>query len=235
VKQKTLILLLVGIVVLILGVIGILLLEHYGLKELIAIVGYPGLFAIVFAESGLFFGFFLPGDSLIVTAGLLASQDYFNIYYLLLILPVAAIAGDSVGYWFGKKVGPKIFSEESSALLNKKHLAEAHKFYDKHGGKTIIIARFIPIIRTFAPIVAGVAQMEYVRFLSYNLAGGLLWTIGMLLLGYFLGNTIPDVDRYLLPIIGIIVFLSLLPPMYEYYKHNKGKIFDNFMNLVNKI
>lgn len=223
-RKKIFFLLLVGVAVLILGVIGILLLEHYGLKELIAIVGYPGLFAIVFAESGLFFGFFLPGDSLLVTSGLLASQNYFNIYYLLAILPAAAIAGDSVGYWFGKKVGHRIFNEESSVLLSKKHLEDAHKFYDKHGGKTIIIARFIPVIRTFAPIVAGVAQMEYGRFLSYNLFGGLLWTMGMLSLGFFLGNTIPDVDKYLLPIIGIIVFLSLLPPMYEYYKHNKGKI-----------
>lgn len=219
---------------LILGVIGILLLEHYGLKELIAIVGYPGLFAIVFAESGLFFGFFLPGDSLLVTAGLLASQDYFHILTLLLLLPLAAVGGDSVGYWFGKKVGPKIFTEEGNVLLDKKHLQNAHRFYDKYGGKTIIIARFVPVIRTFAPIVAGVAQMEYGKFISYNIVGGISWTVGMLTIGYFLGNVIPDVDKYLLPIIGIIIFLSLLPPMYEYYHHNKEKIFGAYMKAVSK-
>jgi membrane-associated protein len=139
-----------------------------------------------------------------------------------ILLPFGAIAGDSVGYWFGKKVGSRIFTEKN-ALLDKKHLASAHRFYEKHGGKTIIIARFVPIIRTFAPIVAGVAKMEYRTFLSYNIIGGLGWTLGMLGLGYFLGNVIPDVDKYLLPIIGVIVFVSLIPPFWEYYQHNKGK------------
>jgi membrane-associated protein len=234
-KKKILLLLSLGSLLLIVGVLGLFLLEHYGLKELIAIVGYPGIFAIVFAESGLFFGFFLPGDSLLVTTGLLASQNYFNIYTLLFFLPMAAIAGDSVGYWFGHKVGPKIFTEKDSFLLDKKHLDRANKFYDKHGGKTIIIARFIPIIRTFAPIVAGVAQMHYRKFISYNFFGGVLWTIGMLSLGFFLGNVIPDVDKYLLPIIFIIVFLSFLPPLIEYYQHNRGKIFSNFMDAINKV
>ncbi len=234
-KKKIIILLALGSVALILAVIGLLLLEHYGLKELIAIVGYPGITAIVFAESGLFFGFFLPGDSLLVTTGLLASQAYFNFYLLLLILPLAAIGGDSVGYWFGKKVGPKIFSEKGSVLLDKKHLEQAHKFYEKYGGKTIIIARFIPVIRTFAPIVAGVAQMSYSKFISYNIFGGLLWTWGMLFIGYFLGSVIPDVDKYLLPIIAIIVFLSLLPPLFEYYQHNKEKIHSHFVKKVKKI
>lgn len=231
-KKKIILFLLAGSVMLILGVIGLFFLEHYGLKEIIAIVGYPGIWAIVFAESGLFFGFFLPGDSLLVTTGLLASQDYFSFTTLLIILPIAAILGDSVGYWFGKKVGPKIFNEEKSLLLDKKHLDEAHKFYNKHGGKTIIIARFIPIIRTFAPIVAGVAQMEYSKFLSFNIIGGAAWTISMLTLGYFLGNIIPDVDKYLLPIIAIIIFLSLLPPLIEYYKENKGNIMGNFMDKI---
>jgi membrane-associated protein len=234
-RKKFVLLLLVGSLVLALAVLGIIMLEHYGLKELIAIVGYPGIFAIVFAESGLFFGFFLPGDSLIVTTGLLASQDYFKILYLLIFLPFAAIAGDSVGYWFGKKVGPKIFTEKDSLLLDKRHLDNAHRFYQKYGGKTIIIARFIPIIRTFAPIVAGVAQMEYPKFLSYNVIGGTLWTIGMLSIGYFLGNIIPDVDRYLLPLIALIIFLSLLPALVEYYKHNRGKIFSNFMDTISNL
>jgi membrane-associated protein len=231
-RKKMLMLLVLGSVVLFLATAILILLKQYGLKELIAIVGYPGIWAIVFAESGLFFGFFLPGDSLLVTSGLLASQDYFNFYHLLLILPIAAILGDSVGYWFGKKVGPKIFTDDKSLLLDKRHLQEAHRFYEKHGGKTIIIARFIPIIRTFAPIVAGVAQMDYKNFLSFNIIGGTLWTIGMLTLGYTLGNIIPDVDKYLLPVIAIIIFLSLLPPIIEYYKNNKGEIFNQFMDKI---
>lgn len=234
-RKKVLLFLLIGSALLILGVFGMLLLEHYGLKDLIAIVGYPGITAIVFAESGLFFGFFLPGDSLLVTTGLLASQNYFNILILYLILPLAAVLGDSVGYWFGKKVGPRIFTEEDSLLLDKKHLENANKFYEKHGGKTIIIARFIPIIRTFAPIVAGVAKMDYKKFLSYNIFGGIFWTIGMLTIGYFLGNIIPNVDKYLIPIIAIIVILSLIPPFWEYYQHNKGKIFSKFMDRIKKI
>ncbi len=234
-RKKVLLFLLSGSALLILGVFGMLLLEHYGLKHLIAIVGYPGITAIVFAESGLFFGFFLPGDSLLVTTGLLASQNYFNILILYLILPLAAVLGDSVGYWFGKKAGPKIFTEEDSLLLDKKHLENASKFYEKHGGKTIIIARFIPIIRTFAPIVAGIAKMDYKKFLSYNIFGGISWTIGMLTIGYFLGNVIPNVDKYLIPIIAIIVILSLVPPFWEYYQHNKGKIFSKFMDKMKKI
>jgi len=208
---------------------------HFDLKELIQTVGYVGLFAIVFAESGLFFGFFLPGDSLLVTAGLLATQGFFRIEILLVLLAFAAISGDSMGYWMGKKFGKRIFSREKSLLFDKKHLDRAHAFYEKHGGKTIILARFIPIIRTFAPIVAGIADMDYKKFLSFNLFGGLLWSWGMLLLGYFLGSVIPDVDKYMIPIIGIIIFLSLLPPIIEGYKHNKGKIFAKFMDLVSKL
>lgn len=234
-KKKILFLLVIGSLILLLGVVGLLLLEHFGLKNLIAYVGYPGITAIVFAESGLFFGFFLPGDSLLVTTGLLASQSYFNLTYLLFLLPLAAIAGDTVGYWFGRKVGPKIFTEKDSLLLDQKHLDNAHRFYEKHGGKTIIIARFIPIIRTFAPIVAGVAQMHYPRFLSYNIFGGLFWTVSMLLLGFFLGNLIPDVDRYLLPLIALIVFLSFLPPIIEYYRNHKGKILSNFMDTISRL
>jgi len=222
-RRKLILIFILGSLVLTLGVIGLFLLEHFGLKNLIAIVGYPGIIAIVFAESGLFFGFFLPGDSLLVTTGLLASQGYFDILFLLIFLPLAAIAGDSVGYWFGKKVGPKIFTEKDSLFLNTSHLNKAHAFYEKHGGKTIIIARFIPIIRTFAPIVAGVAKMEYAKFLSFNVFGGIFWTVGMLLFGYFLGNVVPNVDKYLIPIIALIIFLSILPPIIEYLKHRYFK------------
>lgn len=207
---------------------------HLDLKELITAVGYAGLFFIVFAESGLFFGFFLPGDSLLVTSGLLASQGFFRIEYLVVLLSIAAISGDSVGYWFGKKVGPSIFKKEKSLLFDRKHIERAHAFYVSHGGKTIIIARFMPIIRTFAPIVAGVGGMDYGRFLLFNVLGGVFWTTGMLLLGYFLGNFIPEVDRYLLPIIALIILLSILPALIEGYKSHKGKIFAKFMDIVSK-
>ncbi len=206
------------------GLVGLVLLEHFGIKKLIQIVGYPGLFAIVYAESGLFFGFFLPGDSLLVTAGLLASQEYFKIEILLALLSLGAVAGDSTGYWFGKKVGPKIFKRENSLLFNKDHLLKAHKFYEKHGGKTIILARFVPFVRTFAPIVAGVAQMDYLKFLSFNIIGGIGWATGMLLIGFFLGNVIPNVDKYLLPLIALIIFLSILPGIVEVYKGNKKRL-----------
>lgn len=191
---------------------------HFDLAEIITTVGYFGIYSIVFAESGLFFGFFLPGDSLLVTAGLLATQDIFSITNLLIFTPIAAIAGDSVGYWMGKKVGHRIFNKEKSLLFNPQHIERAKKFYNKHGKKTIVIARFVPIVRTFAPIVAGVAHMDYKEFIRYNVFGGLLWTWGMLLLGYFLGKSIPDVDKYLIPIIIIIVLASFVPPAIEHYR-----------------
>ncbi len=188
---------------------------HINLPEIIGTIGYLGVTAIIFAESGLFFGFFLPGDSLIVTAGLLATQGYFNIVYLMILLSVAAITGDSVGYFFGKKVGPRIFKKKDSLLFNINHITRAQEFYKKHGGKTIIFARFLPVIRTFAPIVAGVGNMEYKKFLTYNIIGGISWSWGMLLLGYFLGSAIPNVDKYLLPLIFLIIFASLLPSLIE--------------------
>lgn len=226
-----------GTVALVLATVILLIFRQYGIKHLIGIVGYPGLFAIIFAESGLFFGFFLPGDSLLVTAGLLATQEGFGLHILglLPLLAFAAVLGDSVGYWSGRKFGKTIFKQEKSLLFDKKHLDKAHAFYEKHGGKTIILARFVPIIRTFAPIVAGMADMHYDTFLKYNLVGGIGWSAGMLLIGYFLGQVIPDVDHYLLPIIAIIVFISFIPPMYETYKHNKAKIFGRFMDLVAKL
>ena len=195
---------------------------HFDLPYIIQTVGVLGLFFIIFAESGLFFGFFLPGDSLLVTAGLLASQGYFQILVLGFLLMFAAILGDSVGYWFGKKVGPSIFKREDSLLFKKSHLTKAHKFYENHGGKTIILARFIPIVRTFAPIVAGAAGMDYKNFISFNIIGGIGWVWGMLLLGYFLGSAIPNVDTYLFPIIFLIVLLSILPGIIEVIKSRKG-------------
>lgn len=179
--------------------------------KLIESFGYAGLAFIIFAESGLLFGFFFPGDSLLFTAGLLSSRGILNIAAVVAISFVAAVAGDNVGYSFGKKVGPRIFNREKSLLFDKEHLVKAQIFYEKHGSKTIVLARFMPFIRTFAPIVAGVGSMDYKTFFTFNLIGGLLWAVGMPLAGYFLGRVIPDIDKYLLPIIGFIILASVLP------------------------
>ncbi len=178
---------------------------------LIKTVGYLGFFIIVFAESGLLVGFFLPGDSLLFTAGVLASQDYLSIWILLPLAFLGAVAGDSVGYAFGRRVGPKIFTRDDSLFFHKDHIMRASRFYEVHGAKTIVIARFMPVVRTFAPIVAGVGKMHYPTFLFYNIIGGVLWGIGLLLAGYFLGSVIPNIDHYLLPIVAGIIFLSILP------------------------
>src|SRR3989344_5642608 len=173
-------------------------------------VGLLGVSLIIFAESGLFFGFFLPGDSLLFTAGLIASQGHINIVALLFLTFAAAVLGDNVGYWFGARVGPKLFTRERSFIFRPEHIVKTKAFYERYGKKTIILARFIPIVRTFAPILAGVGAMHYRTFFSYNLIGGALWTFGVTLLGYILGSLILDIDRYLLPIIALIIFTSFL-------------------------
>ncbi len=188
---------------------------------IIKTLGLIGVVVIVFAESGLFFGFFLPGDSLLFTAGFLASQDLISIWGLLILCFIAAVVGDSVGYMFGRKTGPMIFNKEDSLFFKKKHVEKAKSFYDKYGKKTIVLARFVPIVRTFAPIVAGVAQMDYKTFISYNIIGGFIWTWGMLGLGYILGNVIPHAEKYLTPIILVIIFVSFIPAIVEYYKSKK--------------
>lgn len=169
--------------------------------------------AVIFAESGLFFGFFLPGDSLLFTAGVLSSQKFLHIWLVWILCFVAAFAGDSVGYWMGKKYGRRLFQKKDSLLFKQEHLRKAETFYEEHGKKTIILARFVPIVRTFAPIVAGIGDMEYKTFISYNIIGGFLWTTSMVWGGHFLGNLIPadKVDKYLLPIILVIIVASLLP------------------------
>ena len=188
---------------------------HFDLASLIQTVGYLGVFTIVFLESGLLIGFFFPGDSLLFTAGFLASQGFFDIKILIAGCFVAAIAGDSIGYLIGANLGPKIFTKKSSIFFHKKHLERAQGFYDKHGGKTIILARFIPVIRAFAPVVAGAGKMDYKRFCFFNFFGAVLWAIGVTLAGYYLGNLIPDVDKYLLPIVGLIVIASILPALHH--------------------
>ncbi|MBI2049527.1 VTT domain-containing protein [Candidatus Roizmanbacteria bacterium] len=188
---------------------------HLDLVILIQTVGYLGVFTIVLLESGLLIGFFFPGDSLLFTAGFLASQGFFDIKILIIGCFLSAIIGDSIGYYIGKKLGPKIFNKEKSIFFHKKHLERAQGFYDKHGGKTIILARFIPVIRAFAPVVAGAGKMDYKKFAIFNLIGGVLWAIGVTLAGYYLGSIIPDVDKYLLPIIALIIVASFLPILHQ--------------------
>jgi membrane-associated protein len=188
-------------------------------RGIIAWGGYVGLTAIIFAETGLLIGFFLPGDSLIVTAGLLsATTGVFNVWLLGLLLTVASIIGNTVGYAIGHATGPKLFSREDSLLFNKKHLTRAHEFYERHGGKTIIIARFMPIVRTFVPVVAGIGQMGYRRYTIYNIVGGLGWIWSMLFIGYFLGRYIPGVDQHIEQVIIVVVVLSLMPGIIGWLK-----------------
>lgn len=184
---------------------------HFDLAELIKTFGYLGLFLVIFSESGLFFGFFFPGDSVLFMAGFLASQNLLNIWVLAPLMMIAAIGGDSAGFWMGGKFGSWLIKKKDSFFFKKKYLMEAQEFYEKHGGKTLILARFIPAVRTFVPIAAGMAKMKYANFIKFNIFGGILWGAGMTILGYFLGSLIPDADRYLLPVIGIIIAVSVLP------------------------
>ncbi|OGM26592.1 hypothetical protein A2627_01045 [Candidatus Woesebacteria bacterium RIFCSPHIGHO2_01_FULL_39_28] len=197
--------------------------SHFDLAELIKTIGYLGIFFMVFAESGLFFGFFLPGDSLLFTSGFLASRGFFNIWVLVPLLIIGAIGGDSAGFWMGKKLGSWLMKRKESFFFRKKHLIEAQKFYDKHGGKTLILARFIPAVRTFVPIVAGMANMNYRVFISFNVFGGIFWVSGMTLAGYFLGSIIPNVDKYMLPIIGVIIVLSVAPGLLHLLNSHRKK------------
>ncbi|KKU43821.1 MAG: hypothetical protein UX60_C0016G0008 [Berkelbacteria bacterium GW2011_GWA2_46_7] len=182
-----------------------------GLEDTIISIGLLGTFLILFAESGLLIGFFLPGDSLLFTAGLLASQGYFSIWYLLIGGSLAAIIGDNVGYRFGRRYGHRIFNKQESIFFHQDHVRKAEEFYQKHGPLTVILARFVPVVRTFAPILAGVGKMEYRKFLLYNITGGLLWVWGLGLLGHWAGKTIPNIDRYILPGVAIVIIVSAIP------------------------
>ncbi len=192
-------------------------------QELLRSFGTIGLFLIVFAESGLLIGFFLPGDSLLFTAGLFAARGDLNIVVILVGCFVAAVAGDQVGYAFGRRVGPSIFRRPSSRLFKQEYIQRADEFFEAHGAKTIVLARFVPIVRTFAPILAGVGSMRYRTFVMYNVIGGFLWAVGVTSLGYFLGNQIGEdnIDKYLLPIIAVIIFISVLPAVIEVLRHRR--------------
>jgi membrane-associated protein len=193
------------------------------LPALIQWAGYAGLALIVFTETGLFMGFFLPGDSLLVTAGLLASQGLpLNVYALGGLLTAAAILGDNTNYWVGRLSGPRIFRRDDSLFFRRRHVERAHEFYERHGAKTIVLARFMPIIRTFAPLVAGVARMNYRTFLTFSVLGGTAWIWSMLFLGYFLGQYVPGVAAHIeLVIIGVI-FVSILPGLIGWWRERRA-------------
>lgn len=191
------------------------------LNQIIEIGGLAGIYAIIFAESGLFFGFFLPGDSLLFTAGVFASQGYFSITALVIGSWIFAILGDTVGYSFGAYIGPKLFNKQDSRFFHKEHPEKARAFYAKHGPKAIILARFIPVIRTFVPIIAGVGKMHYRTFLIYNIVGATLAVWGITLAGYFLGRSIPNIDSYIVPIIVIIIVISFIPVIREYFHYKR--------------
>jgi membrane-associated protein len=188
------------------------------LYELVRWGGYVALVAIVFTETGLLIGFFLPGDSLLITAGLVAAAGGLDIWLLNGLLMAAAIVGDSVGYAIGYRAGPRIFTREDSRWFSRSHLVRTREFYERHGGKTIVLARFIPIIRTFAPVVAGVGRMEYRRFLAYNVLGGIGWVASLTWAGYLLGRSIPDIGRYIHIVIAVVVILSVIPIGVEWWR-----------------
>jgi len=198
------------------------LLDSLDPEHLLETFGALGLFAIIFAESGLLIGFFLPGDSLLFTAGLLSSQDRLPALPLILVgCFAAAVAGDQVGYAFGRRVGPSLFSRPDSRIFKQEYVERAQAYFEHHGSKTIVLARFVPVVRTFAPIVAGVGRMHYRTFVSYNVLGGLLWSVGITSLGYLLGESVPSIDKYLLPVIGVIILVSVLPVLWELRKARK--------------
>lgn len=197
----------------------------YDVESLVRTGGLLVLIAIVFVETGLLVGFFLPGDSLLVTAGIFAARGDLDLLTLNTTLSLAAIAGDTVGYGIGARTGPKIFTKEDSLFFHRKHLISAKEFYDRHGGFTIFIARFVPIIRTFAPVVAGVGAMQYRKFLSYNVFGGIFWVMTTTLAGYFLGTMIPNIQEHIQLVIAIVIVLSLLPAFIKFAqeKRKRGK------------
>ena len=197
--------------------------KYRDLEVLVRLVGYPGLIGIVFAETGLLVGFFLPGDSLLFTAGFLASLGVMDVRVLLLTLAVAAVAGDQVGFIIGRKAGEALYRREDSRFFKRKHLIAAHEFYEKYGGKTIFLARFVPIIRTFAPTVAGAARMDYRKFVFFNVAGGIAWVFSMVGGGFLLGQSFPGLKKHIELVILGIIFVSVLPIVWETWKARREK------------
>lgn len=217
--------LIVAASVLFVGGLAYLTIDHFGIRSLISTVGVIGVAGIIFAESGLLVGFFLPGDSLLFTAGFLIQQGFmhFDVHVLVIILFVAAALGDSVGYAFGHKVGRQLFRRKESIVFRQENLLRAEEFYEKHGAKTIILARFVPVVRTFAPIVAGMSRMHYRTFLAYNLIGAMLWAVGLTYLGFFAGRLITDAGINIEYVILGIIFISILPPAIHIFKEKKNR------------
>jgi len=197
--------------------------KYRDLEVLVRLVGYPGLIGIVFAETGLLVGFFLPGDSLLFTSGFLASLGVMDVRVLLLSLSIAAVAGDQVGFVIGRKAGQALYRREDSRFFKRRHLIAAHEFYEKYGGKTIFLARFVPIIRTFAPTVAGAAQMDYRKFVFFNIAGGITWVFSMVGGGFLLGQSFPGLKKHIELVILGIIFVSVLPIAWEMWKARREK------------
>lgn len=195
----------------------------FDIMYLIQVVGLFGVLAIIFVESGLFFGFFLPGDSLLFTAGFVASQGLFNFPILLSGAIICAISAGYVGYWFGRTVGRKWFEKADSLFFRRKHLEDTKRFFEKYGNKTVVLSRFVPIIRTFAPIFAGIGEMNYQKFSFYNILGGILWPTILISAGYYLGRFIPGAEKYFLPIVLLIVLISILPGVVEWLRSKKKK------------
>ena len=193
------------------------------LTTLPPLLAYLVTFAILVAESGLLIGFFLPGDTLVFPLGLLAAQGILSLPIILLVCIAGAVLGDSLGYRIGRTLGPRVFKHQESLFFKKEYVERAQAFYAKYGKGALVLARFTPVVRTFAPTMAGVAQMDYLVFLTYNVLGGVLWSVGLVLLGYFLGKVIPNIDHYLLPIIALILVVSLVAPIKHILEARKGK------------
>lgn len=194
----------------------------YNVPELIRWVGFPGLIAIVFAETGLMVGFFLPGDSLLITAGIFAAGGLLDIRLLVPALILSAIAGNATGYAIGKHTGRALYSRPDSLLFKREHLRMTQEYYEKHGAMTIVLAQFLPILRTFAPVVAGAAEMGYVKFATYNVVGAICWVASMTLAGYALGNVVPDIEKRIHYVVAIVIAVSLIPPGIAWVRRKKN-------------
>jgi membrane-associated protein len=199
----------------------------YNVPELIRLVGFYGIVAVVFAETGLLIGFFLPGDSLLITAGLFAARGDFDFATLILSLIPAAIVGNATGYYIGHRTGKALYQRPDSLLFRREHLRMTHEYYERHGGKTIVIAQFIPILRTFAPVVAGVAEMGYRQFATYNIVGAILWVGSMTTAGYLLGNMVPNIEQRIHYVVAVVIALSLMPPAIAWLRRRRSSKIPN--------
>jgi membrane-associated protein len=208
----------------------------FDLESLIKTAGYIGIGALVFTESGLLIGLFLPGDSLLFTAGFLASQGFLSIIPLALVAFVCAVLGDNTGYWLGQRFGPSVFRRKGSLLLDPEHIRRAELYFEAHGPKTLVLARFIPVIRSIVPILAGVGSMRWSTFVFYNIIGGLVWGVGVTVAGYWLGSAIPGVDRYILPIVVLIVLVSVAPGAWQVIRNprTRARIMDVIVSTIRR-